>query len=97
MNNYKKLETRIKSLEQKKKKKEENIKKESLGKNLNRIEDGKVQTLAKRATWIGNDETHYVRKHEDLDVGTMKTFIRAMVHFIDSDLTFEQALTIDPA
>lgn len=76
---------------------EENIKKESLGKNLNRIEDGKVQTLAKRATWIGNDETHYVRKHEDLDVGTMKTFIRAMVHFIDSDLTFEQALTIDPA
>ena len=28
MNNYKKLETRIKSLEQKKKKKEENIKKE---------------------------------------------------------------------
>ena len=76
---------------------EENIKKESLGKNLNRIEDGKVQTLAKRATWIGNDETHYVRKHEDLDVSTLKTFIRAMVHFIDSDLTFEQALTIDPA
>lgn len=30
MNNYKKLETRIKSLEQKKKKKEENIKKNKM-------------------------------------------------------------------
>ena len=46
---------------------------------------------------IGNDETHYVKKHEDLDVATMKVFINAMVHFIDSDLALEQALGIERA
>lgn len=76
---------------------EETIKAEALGQSLRRIEDGRIQTLAQRATWIGNDETHYVRKHEDLDVKTMKTFIQAMIHFIDSELTFEKALGIDPA
>ena len=76
---------------------EEAIKAEALGQSLRRIEDGRIQTLAQRATWIGNDETHYVRKHEDLDVKTMKTFIQAMIHFIDSELTFEKALGIDPA
>lgn len=76
---------------------EEAIKAEALGQSLRRIEDGRIQTLARRATWIGNDETHYVRKHEDLDVKTMKTFIQAMIHFIDSELTFEKALGIDPA
>lgn len=76
---------------------EEAIKAEALGQSLRRIEDGRIQTLAQRATWIGNDETHYVRKHEDLDVKTMKTFIRSMINFIDSELTFEKALCIDPA
>ena len=76
---------------------EEAIKAEALGQSLRRIEDGRIKTVAQRATWIGNDETHYVRKHEDLDVKTMKTFIRAMINFIDSELTFEKALCIDPA
>ena len=76
---------------------EDTIKTELLGNSLRRIEDSRIQALAKRATWIGNDETHYVRKHEDLNVGDMKTFIKAMVHFIESDLALEQALAIDPA
>ena len=76
---------------------EDDIKTEALGRSLQRVEDARIKTLAQRATWIGNDETHYVRKHEDLDIGTMKTFIQAMVHFVDSELTFEQALEIAPA
>lgn len=76
---------------------EDAIKTELLGNSLRRIEDSRIQALARRATWIGNDETHYVRKHEDLNVGDMKTFIKAMVHFIESDLALEQALAIDPA
>lgn len=73
------------------------IKTEALGRSLHRIEDSRIQALAQRATWIGNDETHYVKKHEDLDVMTMKVFINAMVHFIDSDLALEQALGIERA
>ena len=76
---------------------EETIKAETLGRSIQRIDDGRIQALAQRATWIGNDETHYVRRHDDLNVETMKTFINAMIHFIDSELAFEQALGIDPA
>ena len=76
---------------------EDAIKTEALGRSLQRIEDSRIQALAQRATWIGNDETHYVKKHEDLDVATMKVFINAMVHFIDSDLALEQALGIERA
>ena len=76
---------------------EEAIKAELLSNSLRRIENGKIQILAQRATWIGNDETHYVRRHDDLNVETMKTFINAMLAFIDAELAFEQALGIDPA
>ena len=44
-----------------------------------------------------NSVLNYVKKHEDLDVATMKVFINAMVHFIDSDLALEQALGIERA
>ncbi|MEB7497367.1 DUF4145 domain-containing protein [Enterococcus faecalis] len=45
----------------------------------------KLQNLAKAATWIGNDETHYVRKHTDKDIQNMKAFIRAAAQFIAAD------------
>lgn len=75
---------------------EEAIKAEPLGKSIKRIDSIKIKTLAERATWIGNDETHYVRKHEDLDTNVMKRFITAMVRYIDSELAFEEADSIEP-
>lgn len=72
------------------------IKKESLANSIKRISDNRIQTLASRATWIGNDETHYVRKQKSLDIADMKRFINAMIHFIESELAFEEALSIQP-
>lgn len=62
----------------------------------NRIKDERIKTLAERATWIGNDETHYIRKHEDLDIQDMKRFICAMEAYIDAEFAFEDALKIEP-
>lgn len=76
---------------------EEDIKKELLGKSIKRIDNSKVKILAERSTWIGNDETHYVRKHEDLDVSDMKRFIIAMVRYVDAELAFEDAESIEHA
>lgn len=45
----------------------------------------KLQNLAKAATWIGNDETHYVRRHTDKDIRDMKAFIRSASQFIAAD------------
>lgn len=70
----------------------EDICKEFLGKSLTRIQETRIQTLAKSAVWLGNDETHYVRKHEDRDITDMKRFIAAMVHFLDSEFAFQEAL-----
>lgn len=72
----------------------EKIRSELLGASINRIENNRIKTLAQRSTWIGNDETHYVRKHEDLGLPEMKRFIKAMLTYIDSELAFEEAESI---
>lgn len=61
------------------------------------IENRSITTLASRAVWIGNDETHYTRKHEDRDIADMKRFIQAMVHYIGMELVVEDAASMDPA
>lgn len=70
----------------------ENIRNEFLGQTLNRIQENRIKTLAQGAVWLGNDETHYVRKNEDKDVTDMKRFIAALVHFLDSEFAFQEAL-----
>lgn len=72
------------------------VKKENLSQSINRISDKRIQILASRAAWIGNDETHYIRKHQDRDITDMKRFINAMVHFIQSELAFQEALEMRP-
>lgn len=70
----------------------ENIRNEFLGQTLNRIQENRIKTLAQGAVWLGNDETHYVRKNEDRDITDMKRFIAALVHFLDSEFAFQEAL-----
>ena len=74
--------------------KEENIKKETLNNTImNRLDTfPKLQKLAQAATWIGNDETHFVRKHEDKDITSMKKFIKSAATFISADLDADDAL-----
>ena len=45
----------------------------------------KIQALAKSVAWIGNDETHYVRKHDDKDIQDLKKFILSTAQFIAAD------------
>lgn len=58
------------------------------------IHNDKIKSLATSCAWLGNDETHYVRKHPDRGVQDLKTFITALVHYIDLELTVEDANTI---
>ncbi|MBX8938816.1 DUF4145 domain-containing protein [Enterococcus gilvus] len=51
----------------------------------------KLQNLATAATWIGNDETHYTRRHEDKDIESMKRFIRAAAQYIAAEFDAEDA------
>src|SRR5687767_3154472 len=40
--------------------------------------------IAKRATWLGNDATHYYRKWEDKDIHDLKNLIELTVLWIES-------------
>ena len=64
----------------KNKEQEEKIKKEPLSQVItNYILSDKIRNLAKASIWIGNDETHDVRKYEDKDIKDLKRFISATV------------------
>lgn len=72
----------------------EEVKSKFLGKviNENLSEFPKIQALAKAAVWIGNDETHFVRVHDDKDIQDMKEFLTAAALFISAELKVEEAL-----
>jgi hypothetical protein len=45
-----------------------------------------VKACAKRAAWLGNDETHYVRKWTDKDVRDLKILITLTINWINNVL-----------
>ena len=71
---------------------DDEIKTMRLGNCINTyIDNTKIKSLAKGATWIGNDETHYQRRNEDYGLNDMKSFIAAAVAFIDCEFEVENA------
>lgn len=51
----------------------------------NYVTDQKVKDVAKRATWLGNDETHYLRKFAGKDVSDLKRMIVLTMHWIEME------------
>ena len=56
------------------------------------IDDVRIKNVATRATWLGNDETHYVRKWEEKDVNALRTLIDLIIHWIESEIESERLL-----
>jgi hypothetical protein len=73
--------------------KAEEIKGKLLGKCIHEdVTDPNVKATAKLATWLGNDETHYIRKWEDKDINDLKILIRLTVNWIDNVLLTQKYL-----
>ena len=71
--------------------KEEKIKDKFLGKCIKQdVDNQNLKDIAERAAWLGNDETHYVRKWETKDVSDLKKLINVAVHWIEMELLTEQ-------
>ena len=49
------------------------------------IQDSRIQAVAKRSLWLGNDETHYLRKWTNHDVEDLVTLIKLTVNWIEID------------
>jgi hypothetical protein len=71
----------------------EAIKKLFLGKCISEyVKDAQVSEVAKRAVWLANDETHYLRKWEDKDITDLKILVKLSVHWIEMDILTQNAL-----
>jgi hypothetical protein len=60
------------------------------------VNDNRVKSVAKRAVWLGNDETHYVRKWETKNLEDLKKLISLTVHWIEMEKLTESFETEMP-
>lgn len=66
--------------------KKEAIEKAMLGQVIDKyVNDNRVKSVAKRAVWLGNDETHYIKKWEGKDLADLKKLIDLTVHWIEME------------
>lgn len=66
--------------------KERNIKEMFLQKCINTyIDDPRIKGCAERAAWLGNDETHYIRRWGNKDLSDLKTLIRLTINWIENE------------
>jgi hypothetical protein len=70
--------------------KEEDIKTQMLWPVIkNYVDNQNVKQCAQRATWLGNDETHYVRKWVEKDINDLKGVIKLVVGWIEQEIQTE--------
>jgi hypothetical protein len=65
--------------------------KTSLGNKIEKLENQRIQKLSKAISFIGNDETHYTRRHPEHDVESIKMFIKALLSDVENEMTLIEA------
>ena len=74
------------------------IKKKTLGDCISfYLTDPEIKESAKRATWLGNDETHYIRKWENHDLQDLKFMMEMTRYFIFMKLSFSERIADMPS
>lgn len=67
------------------------VKKSFLGACIEKyIDDSTIKRRAKRAVWLGNDETHFLKKWPEKDLTDLKNLIRITVSSIEVQLLDEK-------
>ena len=65
--------------------------KTTLIQKINKLDKPRLVTLGKAIAYLGNDETHYTRIHEDYSMDDLISFIDLFISEIESDLKFTKA------
>ena len=77
--------------------KQEEVKKQFLGSVIKSfIAEDRIKRCAERATWLGNDQTHYLRKWVNKDVKDLKSLILITVNHFDMVLEADRYLAEMP-
>lgn len=73
--------------------KEDEVKKRPLGQIVDvYVDNENIKQCAKRAVWLGNDETHYVRTWIDKDIQHLKRLIKLTVGWIEQAIVTEMLM-----
>lgn len=76
---------------------EASIEKKQLGTCIREyIEYEHLKALSERAAWLGNDETHYLRRWTEKDVKDLKKIIELVVHWISLHVLSEEVIKSMP-
>jgi hypothetical protein len=59
------------------------------------IDNPQLRTVSSRATWLGNDQTHYEQKYQDKDIQDLKRLIELSVHWITMICLTDEAESIE--
>jgi len=60
------------------------------------VKSDQIKEIAKRAAWLGNDETHYIRKWGDKDLKDLKKLISLTLHWIEIETLTLEVITDMP-
>ncbi len=75
----------------------EKIKAKMLGSCISEyVTDQRIKSVAERAVWLGNDETHYARRWNDHDITDLKRLIDLTTKWIEMELETQEALESMP-
>ena len=77
-------------------KEESKVKPTPLGTCINTmIDNPELKLVASRATWLGNDQTHYEKKYTDKDISDLKRLIKLSVNWIEMIYLTDEAKNIE--
>lgn len=65
--------------------------KTSLSNKINKIPNESIKNLSKAISFIGNDETHYTRRHPEHDINSIKLFIKALLSYMENEIIMSEA------
>lgn len=60
------------------------------------VTDSRIKEVAKRAVWLGNDETHYTRRWVEKDVSNLKQLIDLTIRWIENEVETKALLAEMP-
>lgn len=60
------------------------------------VQDPVTKEVAKRAAWLGNDESHYFRKWETKDITDLKKLIQIVMHALESEALAKEYVSSMP-
>ncbi|MGY3766821.1 DUF4145 domain-containing protein [Vagococcus vulneris] len=63
----------------------------TLSSKISKLEKPRIKDLSKAISFIGNDETHYSKRHPEHDTQSIKIFLDALISEIKNELTYLKA------